>query len=327
MTGIKVNDDNFQSRAEWIDFARGIAIASVIVGHYIFNLLGVLIFAFHIPLFCVISGILAKPNNLKISIRKVVSKTMPYYCYTAVIICLISILIMHVNPIFDWLLGMNNSTTYFNVVYGIGPMWYLLAYIIASIISSQLIRINDSTKSFLLSCVLCLIGVMISRMLILPYQIDNGLVLTVFICFGYCVKQKDLLNLKISWGISLLMLVVGLGVSYLIGCQSYASRVYPLFPTTIILSMLMCFVILKLCKDFYSDNYITNYFRWIGRNSMKILAIHTVEYTFLLPIINSVSIVGERHIDSVIHSGFSLLINSLALFIVLYLSRMRKSND
>ena len=314
-----------QSRAEWIDFARGMAIVSVIIGHYVFNFLGVLIFAFHIPLFCVISGYLTKPVNLKVCIKRVIRKTIPYYCYTAAIICGISIMNNGTNPIFDWLLGINNSTSYYKVVYGIGPMWHLLAFVIASIVSSLLIRNNGFSKALMLSCVFCIVGVLISKIFILPLQIDNGLVLSVFICFGYWIKQKGLLELKTNWQISIAVLIAGLAASYLIGCQSYASRVYPKFPLGILLSMLLCFAILGLCKKYYRDIFITKYLRWMGRNTMKILAFHTVEYSFILPLIHSVSIVGERHIDSVIHAGVSLFLNTLLLVIITYIPKRGKN--
>ncbi|WP_270224197.1 acyltransferase family protein [Lactiplantibacillus pentosus] len=59
-------------RIEWIDIAKGIAILAVVVGHtlgpYNGQLFGSLIFAFHMPIFFMLSGYLSStPAHSRVS--------------------------------------------------------------------------------------------------------------------------------------------------------------------------------------------------------------------------------------------------------------------
>lgn len=53
-------------RIEYIDILKGIAMLSVIVGHYFNNgIIGTLIWSFHMPLFVIISGYFFQQKNIK----------------------------------------------------------------------------------------------------------------------------------------------------------------------------------------------------------------------------------------------------------------------
>lgn len=62
-------------RISHIDIIKGIAILSVLAGHYINNyLLGTLIWSFHMPLFIIISGYFYRERSLKETIIKSLKK-------------------------------------------------------------------------------------------------------------------------------------------------------------------------------------------------------------------------------------------------------------
>lgn len=91
--------DNIQKRVEhrinWVDYAKGVAIILVLVGHGLpaHNIINIWAYSFHMPLFFIISGLMIKPQTLDCSIGKIIKKyakgvLLPYYIFaglTAVI--------------------------------------------------------------------------------------------------------------------------------------------------------------------------------------------------------------------------------------------------
>jgi hypothetical protein len=268
-------------------------------------------------MFCVISGYLTKPVAITTRVKKLAKRLFPYYCFSAIIIVLLSIKLQGINPICDWLLGMNNSTSYYSIVSGIGPMWYLPAIFFASFFEILIIRFVNSFFSISVSLIVCVIGALVSKIFFLPFQLDNALVLSVFVIVGYFFKKYRLFDLKIKIQYVVLILFIGLTVSYMMGGQSYASRVYPLFPLCVFVSIVLVYAIMWLIKNYCKESILTKYLKWLGRHSLEILTTHTIEYMFIMPLWNNINIFSEKHIDSVVRGGVSLALNSILIYLIL----------
>jgi fucose 4-O-acetylase-like acetyltransferase len=90
---VKVND-MAKERVNWIDYAKGIGIILVVIGHGWVSdtsMLSIWIYSFHMPLFFIISGMLIKDNTLKLPTWQIVKKyaksiLLPYYIFSLFII-------------------------------------------------------------------------------------------------------------------------------------------------------------------------------------------------------------------------------------------------
>lgn len=147
-----------KERLHWIDICRGLAIILVVVGHVVssfyssgryiestlFNQVGVFVYSFHMPLFFVISGYLTKQKTntrcvtLQIK-RKMIVLGIPYLFFSIVTVALKLV----AKDVVNAPLGVNDLLGIF--LYPIGPLWFLYALLLISVIHFVLIRNIKST--------------------------------------------------------------------------------------------------------------------------------------------------------------------------------------
>ncbi|MBQ9610234.1 MAG: acyltransferase family protein, partial [Lachnospiraceae bacterium] len=310
-----------QAREEWVDCVRGFAIACVIIGHYLYGRFVIVVFSFHIPLFFVISGYLFKPDsNYKTYCLKTIKKlALPTF------LPMLIILILSINRIryiyIEYLLGLVHSTSYYEVKQGIGPLWFYYAFVIScNIFNFIIIRFQNINYIIVFSCVISLMGYLISKIIILPWQIDNAFVLVIYLMIGYISKRikwnNNYYNPVFLVSITLLSFI---GFQ-LIGGQSYASRNYPSFPICVCFSIIICIFIMYLFK--YHRVVNNKFFMTLGKNTTVLLGIHTVEYFTVMNKWCNYSITNIRLLDSFIHAFFSLTIDYIVLLFINWLKYM-----
>ena len=75
-------------RIGWIDIAKGVTILLVIVGHTLIGYkVNDYIYAFHMPLFFICSGLLFKPKDIKMVAKNNAKKLLvPYYVTCGIVI-------------------------------------------------------------------------------------------------------------------------------------------------------------------------------------------------------------------------------------------------
>lgn len=71
-------------RVEWIDLTKGLGMLLVILGHCVCfgGIMHNAIFAFHMPLFFILSGIVYKTNSKGIVSKKIKSLIVPYFIFS-----------------------------------------------------------------------------------------------------------------------------------------------------------------------------------------------------------------------------------------------------
>lgn len=182
-----------KERIEWIDIAKGIGMILVVMGHTI--QLGIVqpIYAFHMPLFFFLSGLLLQPDKLgnfaSFTTKKGVQLLRPW-----AVILLISTIVCSLIP------GWREQFTLDNILHDLysantntfqnSSIWYLPCFFFALVFYFIMNKIfKHDTKSvfiFILFAVsLLLLKPLMSALCIptgrLPFKIDSALVATVFI--------------------------------------------------------------------------------------------------------------------------------------------------
>ncbi|AVK62251.1 acetyltransferase [Lactobacillus sp. CBA3605] len=213
-----------KSRIQWIDIARGIAILAVIVGHtlgpYTGGFLGSLIFAFHMPIFFILSGYLYHQRPLQRELKNGSLNLLVPYAITSILVLLISIVALQLpaNPL---IMGYFTSTKagVVSILYGagsavfapwqltvqpLGALWFLLSMFVAMQLFNGGMSLAQRTHypvAVRLSWVvgLTVLGGRLGQVIYLPWALNAALFAQSFLYAGFLIKQYHILDWLKSW--------------------------------------------------------------------------------------------------------------------------------
>lgn len=309
-------------RIQWIDFARGIAILAVIIGHtlgpYAGHFFGSLIFAFHMPIFFILSGYLYHQRPIGKEFKHSTVNLLVPYTTTAAVILIINWIALRVphNPIIHPYF-MSTKQGILAVIYGagsevfnpwgwrvtpIGAIWFLLSMFIAVQLFNGLLVM---TKRFKYAkaiqvgtiLVLALSGGMLAQLAYFPWAINAALLSQAFLYAGYLIKQTNLIGrVENAW-------YLVFAFAWLVSAfQGYFSLTVPISPNLVI-SVLggigASLVIIRGCiwLDQFQGNAGLNLLARYGKLSLIILCFHLIDldvigiagWTFnqMLPVVGS----------------------------------------
>lgn len=189
-----------QARIEWIDIAKGIGMFLVIAGHTVSLHYCYPLYAFHMPLFFFLSGLVFIDKNERFdafALSKARSLLKPWIAilFFSFLVCL-SIPQWRNELTVEGVLAdfyTANTNTLQN-----SSLWYLVCFYIVLLLSFLTNKIRKtSVKLFLL--VMLSLGVLYIREFLslsplpfhrLPFKIDSALVALVFFMIAYCYKSK-----------------------------------------------------------------------------------------------------------------------------------------
>lgn len=192
-------------RERWADFAKGIGIIFVIIGHikYVDNSIKEWIYTFHMPLFFFISGYFINKHYglLKDIGHKAYILLIPYFILSVIEFILEDILLI--------LFGM--TPEHMTIKHLVGSIiqfpypneyestfWFFGCLFITSVILLALVYIFKENKYKILatSTILMVIGTILINVLKirLIWNIDIALIMTFYASFGYFVKQSHILD-------------------------------------------------------------------------------------------------------------------------------------
>ena len=207
----------FNRRIVWIDYCRAFAICLVIIGHilistssynsHIDNMIMVIIYSFHMPLFFILSGLVFKKTGILDGIKKRFIRLMiPYFgfcilefVYKLMFYSLVNREILDgyltsftKEQIIDSML-MNSSSAF-------SGYWFLPVLFCSSIFMTALLKFNNKACEYI--CML--LGISISAWLKfcnieLPLGMGEALLSVPFIYIGFKEKESDYSRLKNPW--------------------------------------------------------------------------------------------------------------------------------
>ncbi|WP_430603302.1 acyltransferase family protein [Enterococcus sp. DIV0724b] len=192
----KINNekgDNLSSRVQWIDYAKGVGILSIILGHSGFPQMKYL-FWFHVPLFFIISGFLNKRGYEQkftdFFRKKIISLWIPYYVYGILCILLFQVLVWEFDASFicKELLKLIYSGT--KVTGIIGAFWFIPVLFFTEIIFYFYQKINKKAIkiAFLFTCYFTF--QLVFQYITLPMDINVIPIAIVFFSIGVYMKEN-----------------------------------------------------------------------------------------------------------------------------------------
>lgn len=299
-----------KSRVNWIDIARGIAIIFVIVGHSLGNYFGSylanLIYAFHMPIFFILSGYLFKKKK-KFSFLKNSFFNLIFPYLATIVIELLLFVFYRVFPnaiifpsrfqsirqfAFAALYGVGNPTvisgTEFHIE-AIGAIWFLLAFFIGNQLFNYIMSLKFYKHTLLHETALILafsfMGIFLARYDVLPFSVNSALFSQVFFFTGYLLKRFNILN-NINWKM-IGMSVFLWGLSASVGLFGMSNVQFPDMFLGTIAGIASSIVVIKI--SMYLDNKLNHTVgKWLhnliifwGSQSLLIFCFHLIDLDFI----------------------------------------------
>ncbi len=285
-------------RIEYIDIAKGIGILLVVMGHNDFALVSPFfykfIYAFHMPLFFFVSGMLFKSEIPFLTLlRRRFGTNLKPYITILLLIFFMSVSFTRVN--FDVATSRLLKALYANGHYiDWVQLWFLPHLFALNIFAFCFYKLTQSIKTqwvkILVLFLILIIGVIIinyfwpisltifGRSIILfglPLSIDLILVSGFFFILG-CEVHNSVPEKFFSSNLTLLASIIGLVsmVAILPQTIDFNTRSYQSLPINTIEALLGIIFILSLSKHIEQFSFISSAFQFIGQTSLIILIFH-----------------------------------------------------
>lgn len=284
-------------RDSTFDVMKGIGIIAMIIGHLqIPQMLGNFIFAWHMPLFFIVSGYFYKPYPIKEYTKKnLVSLVIPYLI-TATLMFLLCLLkyCFHeetniITPLVGILVASGSQGLPMLGEYFVGAIWFLLALFWCRTIYNIIYnKITQSIQGVVIISV-AVLSTYIATKLYVPTNFLQGMSAMVFFHVGTLFRRRDLFHVQLNWFISII------GFLAIIGTLATSKDDYPLsmvrcyygyYPINVLGACFLSFFLYRFISKLpYSPIY--RHIAYIGEIGMLVLCIHNIEANYsLLEIIN-----------------------------------------
>lgn len=290
------------TRINWVDVAKGIAILLVIVGHTFSTrdlkpqIIRGMIFSFHMPLFFMLSIYTFRPST---SFQQWIQKTKGAAKHLLIpLIINFSLLTVYaiikyplnypdyfIDRLYTLLYSSGVVTVLSNrTVSQLGMMWFLVVLFLSRTLYDLLQLKTNTMIKWGICWILSILGVFIGRRMHLPFSFDIVLAILPFLAVGdYFKTYLSSIDSK-TWTkllLSFLTWIFLLGIIYYFSFAylELAVRRYPLYPICYI-----CAVAGTLFIVYFSyildQKFNIPLLTTIGRESLLLFSIHVLDFTF-----------------------------------------------
>lgn len=287
------------NRNRTFDTAKGIGILCVILGHLAYVNA---VFPFHMPLFFAISGwFLSEKRSPKEFFLKRVRDLMPAYCFTSVCLILLSILHDALAHCTVQEIMRNALTVFLQALYGsgsdgnrtawgigqIGAIWFLPAMIWATAYIRWVVEVMTRPYVRILVVMCTFVACWQSaRWFWLPFSIQAGGCAALFVYLGWAARKLLKLPRVREHYLRYRKYIVPVGLVawlYLYETGRFpimVMAVFPKFPLTVILPILIIAAILHISKWIGALGVVARALSFYGRYSLPILCFHLIELEY-----------------------------------------------
>ncbi len=279
-------------RILWIDVAKGICMLAIIAGHFGIPEVTRVVFAFHIPVFFMLSGYtMSVEKSDKEFLQKRFTRLMKPYFITCVLITLLDIFnsaaVFNDNSIptisdviyksmVRSFFGYGSITAFMGIDLGgyIGAIWFLPALFFASAFAKLILgRFKKWSYRAALAVILFYTAVVLAHFIWLPFSIQSGMMGAAFVILGKWMAEEDIMS-KIRW-YHLLIFAAFFAVGFHFGWSeihiaSGGMNDYFITPVIVVMASILVIRLSMLIEK-------SKFFGWVGRGSIIVLAVHTIQ--------------------------------------------------
>lgn len=291
-----------RERVEWVDIAKGITILLTIASHSIvygfwYREIRALIFAFHMPLFFVMSGVTFRFSNSMEEFVKGTKRGFKHLCLTGIWAYLAIIILEIIKSDFSEIVLTKEYwlSKIYTLVYSsgypldlngmginaIGVIWFLFALWGGRTLYDSLQMNVDSDKLPIYVWLISLIGVLFGRTMWMPVSLDIALAVFPFFYMGHMMQLKKF-NPSVS---RLKRTLILLPILLIIVALMYpdnanwtyfelAPRHYTMYPLCFISAGCGVTLVCILSGLISKIKILSVPLKFIGKNSMDLFLVH-----------------------------------------------------
>jgi acyltransferase len=287
----------------WVDIARGLGILLVALGHCsVSKALAVIIYAFHMPFFFLISGILYSNR-----------KSFPSFFLDKARRLLLPYLVFSITSFIYWQLGHPGGNEWVSLFWkplllGVGsaewtlintPLWFLPCLFEASVLFYFISKLNKRL-SVGVSILLSLAGIFLGKtVLSLPCHLDVALFCVGFISIGFHFKDRLLYGPASSIPVTIFALALFFGgICFTEKLDLFYRHYTGNIPLMVMLALTGSFILMALAKRIGAPNFLVA----IGKSSLGLLCLHGLAFLALTKLIQFLQFVFP-----IVHSPFRMV--------------------
>lgn len=304
---------NLDKRLPFVDIAKGIGIICIVAGHiFPISMGNQWLYAFHVPLFFIISGFTYSPSgDFGIFLRRKFTRLMiPYYFFSVVsiLVMLVMAQIISINAdtkLIPNLLGMlyaNSNSIYMEWN---RPLWFLpclfVSLIIVELFEALLVHMDARRGSgcrILFIAISWCVGMLVNTKMdvYLPLHLESALFLVGFIEFGFLMRMlceggfREKQAVSVALGIKVVTLIalpaIGVAASNFNGWTDISTHTFGNAPWALIISSLSFSLAVLIGSGLLGK---CGWLEYLGKHSVSILVMHKFSILFFRELIPGVS--------------------------------------
>ncbi len=337
-----------KKRVEYFDISRGIAMIAVIIGHslmtYSSGFLHSVIYAFHMPIFFIISGYFYRERTIKGTLKNGTKKLLLPYAVTILIAATFRFFLearilgpmlgntMWTNESWNdfWLssilgMGWSGNTPFGFVPYFIGPLWFLMALFwtdLLMVIIFKISRNNEMLRAVMIA-VISICSIIVSGKFVLPFSLSAGMMGLCFSYVGFLFRKFKILDKKIDYfTLVCLFLIFLAAVKYGVYTLSMVQARDHFI--AILGAISGSFLLLKL-SQLLEKKFIRlqRFLSWIGKYSLFVFIIHSLDLTISSYEgfwYSNILIFSDRLISTLSFIAFRLIVSIAGAFVIVMFS-------
>lgn len=312
----------------------------MIVGHSLFQYassdVGRFIYAFHMPLFFILSGYLYREKTYENEMKSAVKNLLLPYFSTAIITIGIFLLAKFDSP---WLvhnypasindlmssifygIGVGSKLPFPAYIYPIGALWFLMAMTVALqlfnliIVKTTHVKSKGLVRAFIIG-LLAIIGKLVANFWLLPLSTNAALFALVFLYVGYLMRKENFLET-----LSLKIIFICL-LGWTIAASNQMFQLAMVQSPDSLLAVLGAVggsvVIIRLSQWLATKNVMVMILAPIGRLSIIVLCFHNIDLTYsqVPTMIMSATFTQNIIVKIVLINIYRLIIPMLALLLI-----------
>lgn len=300
---LNLKDSRIESKIDWVDIFKGIAITLMVAGHA-GSPINIYIYLFHMPAFIFISGYTY--NGQKYTFLEYLKRKIKSILLPMIIINIIYILFYDLSArigIYEYLQPnapvslaerLNIFFRHLGTVDLGGATWFLMVLFTIEILFKLISDLSGKFRIFLGniigSCIMAIIGWRyITAGVPLPYLIDLSLLGCIFFAIGVIVKKHAILSRYIDKKVMIpfsIIVIIFLG-SFYFATQlpmNWPTRQFAIFPINLIGSICGIYLCYILSKILEQSEAFKKVFICIGQHTYFILVGHFLIFKLIFGI-------------------------------------------
>ncbi len=271
-----------RKRIDYLDFAKGIAIISVMLGHIIDGYCWQIVSSYENFVFFVAAGyfINSKTKLVPYILKKAQALLLPVAFAQIVYLTIFACISYPAHGIKAIVFVLK---TFFTFRAALGVTWFFVALFLATVLMRLIIAINAKFIRVLLVLLCFISGIVASLFFSSPQVVYAGLCAVPFLYFGYLLREYRDGIWKVCGRFKILISIVISAISLFYIFTPFIHKVdfircdfeTPLDVIGPIASVVFIFIVSQLVT--HKSNIISKIFTEIGKNSLYILIVHFCE--------------------------------------------------